>query len=158
MSVLAEVDVFQDFTPAGLDRLAAHGRPRRFQLGERLLRQGEVSGVMYVIVRGRVRKERSHPVLSEPAEILELGPGESVGELGVLDLTPWPETVTAVEETDTLELSALMLAETMLLYPVPAVGLLSSLSRSVRTLEELETCAQTLRSQRSQRVGLAADG
>jgi CRP-like cAMP-binding protein len=65
---------------------------------------------MYVIVRGRVRKQ-SHPVLSEPAEILKLGPGESVGELGVLDLTPWPESVTAVEETDVIELSALMLAE-----------------------------------------------
>jgi CRP-like cAMP-binding protein len=155
MTALAEVDVFQDFTPAGLDRLAAHGRPRLFRAGEPLLRQGEVSGVMYVIVRGRVRKERSHPVLSEPAEILELGPGESVGELGVLDLTPWPETVTAVEETDALELSALLLAETMLLYPVPSVGLLSSLSHSVRSLEELETCARRLR---SQRVGLAADG
>jgi CRP-like cAMP-binding protein len=145
MTALAEVDVFQDFTPEGLERLAARGRCRRFQLGESLLRQGDVSGVMYVIVRGSVRKERSHPVLSEPAEILELGPGESVGELGVLDLTPWPETVTAVEETDTIELSALMLAETMLLYPVPSVGLLSSLSRSVRTLEDLEACACRLR-------------
>ena len=144
--MLAEVDVFQDFTPAGLDRLAAHGRSRRFQPGERLLRQGDVSGAMYVIVRGRVRRERSHPMLSEPAEILELGPGESVGELGVLDLTAWPETVTAVEETDALELSALTLAETMLLYPVPSVGLLSSLSRSVRSLEELESCARRLRS------------
>jgi CRP-like cAMP-binding protein len=155
MTALADVDVFQDFTPEGLDRLTAHSQSRRFQRGEPLLRQGEVSGVMYVIVRGCVRKERSHPVLSEPAELLELGPGESVGELGVLDLTPWPETVTAVAETDAIELSALLLAETMLLYPVPSVGLLSSLSHSVRSLEELETCAQTLR---SQRLGLAAAG
>jgi CRP-like cAMP-binding protein len=107
---------------------------------------------MYVIVRGRVRRERSHPSLSEPAEVLELGPGESVGELGVLDLTPWPETVTAIEETEALELSALLLAETMLLYPVPAVGLLSSLSRSVRTLADLEERVQDLRSRRSKPV------
>jgi len=145
MTTLADVNVF---------RLAAHGRSRRFQLGERLLRQGDASGVMHVIVRGCVRRERSHPVLSEPAEILKLGPGESVGELGVLDLSPWPETVTAVDDTETIELSALVLAETMLLYPVPSVGLLSGLSRSVRTLEDLETCTQTLR---SQRLGLAAD-
>ena len=145
MTALADVDVFQDFTPEALDRLAAHARPRRFATGEMLLRQGEVSSVMYVIVRGRVRKERSHPDLSEPAEVFELGPGESVGELGVLDLAPWPETVMAVEETDAVELSALALAETMLLYPVPSVGLLSSLSRSVRTLAELEACARRLR-------------
>ena len=54
--------------------------------------------------------------------------------------------MTALEETETLELSALLLAETMLLYPVPSVGLLSSLSRSVRTLAELELCARRLRS------------
>ena len=145
MIPITDVNVFQDFPPAGLERLAFGGRSRRFQAGEPLLRQGDVSGVMYVIVRGRVRKERSHPALSEPAEVLELGPGESVGELGVLDLAPWPETVTAVEETDTIELSALVLAETMLLYPMPSVGLLSSLSRSVRTLADLETYAQGLR-------------
>lgn len=145
MNALADVDVFQDFPPEGLDRLATHGQSRRFRTGEPLLRQGEPSGTMYVIVRGRVRRERTHPALSEPAAVLELGPGESVGELGVLDLMPWPETVMAVEETETLELSALVLAETMLLYPVPSVGLLSSLSRSVRTLADLEMCAWRLR-------------
>ena len=145
MNALIVVDVFQDFTPEGLDRLAAHARPRLFRGGESLLRQGDVSGAMHVIVRGRVRRVRTHPALSEPTTVLELGPGESVGELGVLDLAPWPETVTALEETETLELSALVLAETMLLYPVPSVGLLSGLSRSVRTLEDLEACARQLR-------------
>ena len=146
MNVLTNVDVFQDFTPQGLERLAAGGRRRRFAEGEALLRQGEAEGAMHVVVSGRVLRQRSHPALSEPAAVLELGPGESVGELGVLDQGPSPETVVALEETETLELGALLLAETMLLYPVPAVGLLSSLSRSVRTLEDLETCARRLRS------------
>ena len=146
MTTLSDVDVFQDFPSEGLDRLAAHGRPRTFQAGELLLRQGDVGRVMYVIVAGRVRRERSHPDLSEPATILELGPGESVGELGVLDLGLVRETVRAIEETETIELSAEVLAETMLLYPVPAVGLLSSLSHAVRTLADLETYALRLRS------------
>jgi CRP-like cAMP-binding protein len=159
MSALADIDVFQDFPPAGLDWLADHGRQQHFAPGEALVRQGEVSGVMHVIVRGRVRRERSHPELSEPVAVLELGLGESVGERGVLDLMPSRESVTAVEPTDTLALSALVLAETMLRYPMPAVGLLSSLSSSIRTLEELEACAQQLRSQqlRSQWLGQAAD-
>jgi CRP/FNR family cyclic AMP-dependent transcriptional regulator len=145
MTLLAKVDVFQDFAPEGLAKLAARSRPCTFRAGATLLRQGEINSVMYVIARGLVRKQRSHPALSEPAVVLELGPGESVGELGVLDLTPSPETVIALKDTDTLELSALVLAETMLLYPLPSVGLLSSLSRSVRTLTELEACAQNLR-------------
>lgn len=147
MNVLADIDVFQDFNPDGLECLAARGRVRLFRPGEQLLRQGEVSGAMHVIVRGRVRRERSHPALSEPVETLELGVGESVAELAVLDLAPSPETVTAIEQTETLELSALALAETMLLYPLPSVGLLGSLSRSVRTLDALELCAQRLRAQ-----------
>jgi CRP-like cAMP-binding protein len=155
MTALANVDVFQDFPPAGLDWLVAHGHQQHFAPGTALLRQGEVSGVMYVIVRGRVRRERSHPVLSEPVAVLELGPGESVGERGVLDSIPSPESVFAIEPTDTLALSALVLAETMLRYPLPAIGLLSSLSHAVRTLEELEACAQWLR---SPWLGQAADG
>jgi CRP-like cAMP-binding protein len=153
MTAFADVDVFQDFPPAGLDWLAAHGRPQHFASGEALLRQGEMSGVMYVIIDGRVRRERAHPVLSEPVAVLELGAGESVGECGVLDLAPSPDSVTAMESTDTIALSALVLAETMLRYPLPSIGLLSSLSQTVRTLEALETCAQQLR---SDQVGLAA--
>ena len=149
MVALADVNVFQDVPPEALDRLTAYGRVRRFGAGELLLRQGEVDGVMYVILRGQVRQERSHPALSEPAAVLELGPGESVGELGVLDLAPRPETVAAVEETEAIELSAVVLAETMLLYPIAALGLLSSLSRSVRTLAELEARAQQLWSRRA---------
>ena len=155
MTGLATVDVFQDFTPEGLDRLAALGQARTFPVGAPLLRQGEAGGAMYVIVRGRVRRARAHPALSEPAEVLELGPGDSVGEFGVLDLRPSPETVTAVEETDTIELSALVLAETLLLYPLPSVRLLCGLSRSVGTLAELEARAQQVRS-RSQATVLSA--
>jgi CRP/FNR family transcriptional regulator, cyclic AMP receptor protein len=145
MNVLMDVDVFQDFPPDGLEQLAAAGRLRTFKAGERLLRQGEVNHVMFVIIQGRVRRERSHTALSEPAAVLEMGPGESVGEMGVLDISPWPETVTAIDETEALELSALLLAETMLRYPVPSVGLLSSLSRAIRTLADLEGHAQVLR-------------
>lgn len=144
MSELEQVDVFQDFPGAGLDRLARHGQRRRFAAGETLQQQGEVCAAMHVILQGRVRRARAHPDLSEPAVVLELGPGESVGELGVLDQTPWPETVTALEATETLELSARLLAETLLLYPLPAVGLLSTLSRSVRTLAGLEACLAQL--------------
>ena len=145
MATLAEVDVFQDFTPEGLERLERLGRSRTLRVGEPLRRQGDDGGAMYVILRGRVRTERSHPDLSEPVTVLELGPGESVGELGVLDLAPCPATVVALEETDVLELSALLLAETLLRYPVPAIGLLGSLSRSLRTLDDLAACVRQLR-------------
>ena len=64
MTAPADGNVFQDFTPAGLDRLAAGGRRWRCAVGEPLLRQSAVSGAMYVIAGGRVRTQRSHPDLS----------------------------------------------------------------------------------------------
>jgi CRP-like cAMP-binding protein len=154
---LNEVDLFQDFPSEAIASLAASGQTRTFAAGAPLLRQGEVGLMMYVIVRGRVRKERSHPDFSEPAEVFELGAGESVGELGLLDGNPRPETVVAVEETETIELSAGLLAETLLRYPVLSVGLLGSFSRSVRTLDELEDCARTLR-RRAPAIDQAAGG
>jgi CRP-like cAMP-binding protein len=100
---------------------------------------------MYVIVRGRVSKSRLHADLSEPVGVQELGPSEVVGELGLLDGEPGGESVIALEETDTITLSAWALAETLLLFPVLAVGLLSTLSRHVRSLEDLNSRAWQLR-------------
>jgi CRP-like cAMP-binding protein len=64
------------------------------------------------------------------------------------------DSVVAIEDTEALELSALLLAETMLLYPMASVGLLSCLSRSVRTLAALESHAHQLRSRAN---SMAAD-
>jgi CRP-like cAMP-binding protein len=144
MVTLADVDIFQDLPPEALTRLAAHAWTRKVAPGTPLLRQGEVDPTMFVIVHGRVRKERSHPDLSEPAEVFELGSGESVGEFGLLDAEPRPETVTVVDESEVIVLSARTLAETLLLYPLLSLGLLQSLSRSIRSLEALEVCARGL--------------
>jgi CRP-like cAMP-binding protein len=100
---------------------------------------------LYVIVAGRVCKERSHPDFSEPAAVFELGAGESVGELGLLDLQPRPETVTVLEAAEVLVLSASVVADTLLRYPLLSLGLLTSVSRAIRSLDALEACARQLR-------------
>jgi hypothetical protein len=57
-TMLSTVDLFQDFPLAALAHLAAHSQQHTFRAGELLLRQGEASAHMYVIVRGRVCKVR----------------------------------------------------------------------------------------------------
>lgn len=134
---LSQVEMFKALPLDGLSALAQQGQQRSFPAGAQLMAQGEVGETMYVILQGRVRVERSHPDLIEPLVLAELGPGEVVGEMGVLDDAPRSATVIAVEQTETLELTAPALAQTILRYPAVAGALLRLLSRRLRTTDEL---------------------
>ena len=86
---------------------ACRTKIRRFAAGSVLMRQGDVSDCMHVIVAGQVRVEREEPRLgNEPILLAELGPGEIVGEIGVVLGAPRSATVTAVADTETMELRA----------------------------------------------------
>src|SRR5262245_28699678 len=95
LSVLAQVDAFKDLPPEGLAMLVALGQPRSFPAGSVLMRQGDPSESLYVVVSGRVKVEREVGGGQPPLQLAELGPGEVVGEMGVLDREPRSATVTA---------------------------------------------------------------
>ncbi len=135
--VLARVGIFKGISLNGLAALAKRGVTRTFPVGASLMQQGEPSHNFYIIVKGLVKVERHHIDLLEPIVLAELGPGEVVGEMGVLDNAPRAATVIAVEDTTVLELEASDLAVTMLEYPEVASALLHTLSRRLRTTDEL---------------------
>src|SRR5437870_13749 len=125
---------------AALAVLEERSGKRAFKAGSQLMRQGDVSDFMYVVVKGLIRVERTHPQVLEPVVLTELGPGEVVGEMGLLDGEPRSATVIAVEDTETVELSAGALAQLVLDFPEVSTALLTSLSRRLRSTDEL--CAQ----------------
>ncbi|TMC77877.1 MAG: cyclic nucleotide-binding domain-containing protein [Chloroflexi bacterium] len=133
---LAEVEIFRPLPEDGLEALAMRGKHHRYEPGEVLLRQGDLSETMHVLLTGRVRVERDQ---SEEGTVLltELGPNEVVGEMGVLDHAPRSATVTAIEATETLELHATALAVVLIQYPAVAAILLRTLSRRLRGADEL---------------------
>lgn len=95
---------------SGLDRelvsAALHlGRPRSFAFLQKLMAQGEIAASMYVILRGRVRVVR-HTDDGRSIALAELGPGEGVGEMGLIDARPRGATVVAIEPTETIEIDA----------------------------------------------------
>ena len=79
---------------------------RHFEAGSVLMRQGDISDCMHVIISGRVRVEREEPNIEDPILLAELGPGEIVGEMGVVLGAPRSATVTAMEDIETMELQA----------------------------------------------------
>ena len=87
-----------------IERLAQQGVQRTFRAGEVLMRLGDWSPSLHIIAEGRVRVVRSGRGI--PHTVAELGPGDVVGEIGVLSRSARTATVTAIENTRTLELSA----------------------------------------------------
>ena len=138
LTILSRIELFAALPLEGLAALAEQGRRRSFRAVSLIMRQGDVCQFMHVIVKGRVRVQRWHPSLTAPMVLEELGPGEVVGELGVLDGEACSDTVVAVEDTETLELSPAELAETLLRFPSVSAVLLPTLSRRLRSIDELD--------------------
>jgi CRP-like cAMP-binding protein len=136
-ALLEQVDLFRHAQSESLDAMAKRGRVRRFAKGKRLMHQGAPSDCMYVILSGTVRVQRSHPDLKDPVILGDLGYGEVVGEMGVLDGEPRSATVLALEPTQALELTAEVLQETVLRDREIAGALLRVLSRRLRSTDEL---------------------
>jgi len=98
--------VFRGVSPAHLKELAEHARPRSFARASTMMAQGSVSESMHLLVSGQARVERA---IGDPPTIVhlaDLGPGEVVGEMGVLEDRPRSATVAALEDLETLELKA----------------------------------------------------
>lgn len=142
LDVLIQLAVFQTVPEAGLARLAERSIRRTFPAEAQLIKQGEPARCMYIILRGKVRVEREHPLLTEPVVIAEIPAGEPVGEMGVLDPGPRSATVIASEETEVLEISAEALQELVLENPDVSRALLRVLSRRLRSTDELAAALQ----------------
>lgn len=134
---LDAVGLFRTSSPEARRTLGERGRLRTFEAGDALMRQGEDADAMHVILSGRVRVERTAAGESAPIVLAELGASEVVGEIGVLDGGPRTATVTALEETQTLELHRTLLAVVLIQYPDIAADLLRTLSRRLRSTDEI---------------------
>ena len=110
---LARVAFLQVLAPRTVEALIAHGRRHAFVAGGVLVQQGEVNELLHVILTGRVRVERTHQQFQLPVVLVELGPGATVGELGLLDGAPQPVTAVAVVGVETFALSTAALARTL---------------------------------------------
>ena len=120
----------------GLSDLAQLGRLRGFVPGAVIITQGDESHSMYIILRGRVRVEREHADLVNPIVLAELGPGETVGEMGVLEHARRSATVIAIEETEVVEIDQEGLRDVLISSPGVATALLRTLSRRLRAADE----------------------
>ncbi|TME92462.1 MAG: cyclic nucleotide-binding domain-containing protein [Chloroflexi bacterium] len=131
------VALFRTVSDEARRALVERGQVRTFAAGETLMRQGDPSDTMQVILSGRVRVERAGEGREGPLVLAELGPNEIVGEVGILDGGARTATVTALAPTRTLELHRTVIAVVLIQYPAVAADLLRTLSRRLRSADEL---------------------
>jgi CRP-like cAMP-binding protein len=114
---LSEADLFRRLPGVSLARLIMLSRASRFPAGSWLLGANRDRACLFVIASGRVRVEWLCPHLARVAVVGELRPGDTVGELGIIDSYRPTLTVVAIEDTKAWLLAHSAVALTMLHDP-----------------------------------------
>jgi len=139
-SVLKVRDALAALPQSSLRGLLAAGERVHFAKDADVVRQGDPSDAIYALLWGRVRVTRTHPDLREPLVLATLGPGEVVGEMGLLDGLPRSATVTAIDEiVIARRIDARELAEVIVRSPEIYGGLVRLMSARLRNTDELVT-------------------
>lgn len=87
---LRRYSLFGGLIDAQLDTLVGRIRTEEFAAGAEILRQGERGDRLYCLVEGEVEVRRDGRAL------VRLGPGETIGEMELIDMQPRSATVVAL--------------------------------------------------------------
>ncbi len=103
-NVLKNVPLFSSFSDQQLAALLPAVQHRRFPRGSCIIRAGEETDALYIILAGRAKvlipdDDGNEVILSN------LGPNEFFGEMGLLDDQPRSATVEAAEPCETLRIA-----------------------------------------------------
>jgi CRP-like cAMP-binding protein len=132
---LQQISLFRGLPRGGLARLAMLSRERSYPVATLLTQPGETGDRLYAILRGQVRLEWLDPSLPAPVLLAELGPGEVVGERGLLDNAARADRAVVVETVQALELRYAALTLALLPYPAAGMTLRATLTRRARGAE-----------------------
>jgi CRP/FNR family transcriptional regulator, cyclic AMP receptor protein len=128
-SALRGVPLFSGMTDRALDAISALVSQRTFETDDDLVREGE-PGDSFVIIRAG-----SATVLKDDRQIAELGPGDFLGEISLIDGGPRTATVRATTPIDALEISRQDFTTLLEGHPAVRLELLMALTARIRRSE-----------------------
>jgi CRP-like cAMP-binding protein len=133
---LRRVPILAALKEEHLDMLGKLANRRTFNPGEVIIRQGDPGAGLFVIIEGSVevtyRERPSRPEIN----LNTLVKGEFFGEMSLIDGYPRSATVTALEETQVVELDRWVFLDALRREPNIAVAMLPILTRRIRSLQE----------------------
>jgi CRP-like cAMP-binding protein len=130
VSALHRIDLFAGVPGRVLAAVAEAAEEVRAAPGILLIEAGAVEAHLFAVVAGRVRVHRGERTL------LELGPGETVGELAALMPQPRSASVTVVEPLLALRVDRTVLLDLLAAWPELAEGVIAALVARLRAAAE----------------------
>jgi CRP/FNR family cyclic AMP-dependent transcriptional regulator len=129
--------LLQGLDEAARERLIATSRPRRFRAREIVCHEGDPGDTFHIVMSGRLAVHVTTP-LGHSATLSLLGPGDTFGELALLDPASLrTATVVALEEAHTLSLTRSQLDELRRHHPQIDRFLSETLAGHVRRLSAM---------------------
>ncbi|MEM1203645.1 MAG: cyclic nucleotide-binding domain-containing protein [Acidobacteriota bacterium] len=152
---LSNVPLFSRLPPRSLKRLARVCVPKQYGPDAVIVKEGTNGSGMFLLLSGRVRVTKN----ADDREIVlaDLGPGEVLGEIAVVDEQPRSATAVALEPTTCLLLTRANFHSLVEAHPQVAWPIVPSLAERLRHLQErlIDAEEQLLEAESRQRA--AAD-
>ena len=120
---LKACSLFKDFTDVGIQIFAAIGVPRAFPKGSTLFQENRPGESLFIISDGKVRLSARNPA-GEDVALGDVGAGESLGEMALLQKGERLCTATAVTDVSALEIRASDFQKLLATKPQACVKLL----------------------------------
>ena len=133
---LSSIPPFADLAPDELNQLVTITNSEHVKGQQVLFREGDLGTAMFVIVSGLVKVSISL-AKNEEATLGQLSTGEAFGEIALFDRRERTATVTTVEPCEFLVIERDAFVSFLMDHPAVAVGLLSAMSRRLRTTNDL---------------------
>ncbi|MBM3241734.1 cyclic nucleotide-binding domain-containing protein [Candidatus Poribacteria bacterium] len=102
-SALAKVPIFSELSKREIQKIVRIAYKRDYKEDEEIVRKGQPSAGMYVIMRGEVKVTRRSPEGIE-VRLATMGEGDFFGDVGLLDNAPRTATITAITPSQVIGL------------------------------------------------------
>jgi signal-transduction protein with cAMP-binding, CBS, and nucleotidyltransferase domain len=140
MMLIRQVPILGDLDAEDLEELATIVEERRVDAGKDLFREGDAGDAVYLIVKGTVRVivgggDRPERIINE------LGPGQCIGEMAVLDASPRSATVRATDRVRTLRVPGEGFKRVMSERPEMSAAIVAELVKRMRSMMAQQTGA-----------------
>lgn len=126
VDLLRLVPLFNGMTERSFEAMAALASEADYAASSDLVRQGEPGDAFIIIVSGRARVARDGRTLRE------LGPGDFLGEISLIDGSPRTATVTALDPIHALVIERLGFLDLIERLPVFRLEVLNALTERIR--------------------------
>jgi CRP/FNR family transcriptional regulator len=135
LELLGKVPLFEELSPAELERIAAVAVPRSFPKAVRVFHEGDSSDACYIVRSGDLRVTREHSD-GRAITLATLGTGDIFGELAMLDGGTRSASVETLNDSELLALPAGDVRRLLSDHPDIAVKLIVALTRRLRETNE----------------------